>query len=259
MPIKTYRPTTPTRRFQTSVSREDITKERPEKSLVESKKRTGGRNSTGRVTSRFIGGDEYILQYNAELGPPWRTQFGVVLQDVFIAADEPRSHPARAVAAAGALLGFHQRFLGTFLGDVLAGNRCLETPGRGRGSISLDRHGRFPLNLREVGDFLPRLQLHVGLLPVRTVPGESAPPPQFAVERRGTHFVHLDLEQLLHRGLDLRLVGFRVYLETQRTLGIFLEHALLCHQWALYHFIEVHLASASENLRAAASEISTLL
>src|ERR1035438_9111898 len=56
MPIKTYRPTTPTRRFQTVVSREDITKDRPEKSLVESKKRTGGRNSTGRVTSRFIGG-----------------------------------------------------------------------------------------------------------------------------------------------------------------------------------------------------------
>src|SRR6202047_451458 len=56
MPIKTYRPTTPTRRFATVVSREDITKDRPEKSLVESKKRTGGRNSTGRVTSRFIGG-----------------------------------------------------------------------------------------------------------------------------------------------------------------------------------------------------------
>src|SRR5216684_6138354 len=56
MPIKTYRPTTPTRRFQTVVSREDITKERPEKSLLESKQRTGGRNNTGRVTSRFIGG-----------------------------------------------------------------------------------------------------------------------------------------------------------------------------------------------------------
>ncbi len=38
------------------VSREDITKERPEKSLLESKQRTGGRNNTGRVTSRFIGG-----------------------------------------------------------------------------------------------------------------------------------------------------------------------------------------------------------
>src|SRR5882762_8721363 len=56
MPIKTYRPTTPTRRFQTVVSRHDITKDKPEKSLVESKQRTGGRNSTGRVTSRFIGG-----------------------------------------------------------------------------------------------------------------------------------------------------------------------------------------------------------
>ena len=56
MPIKTYRPTTATRRFQTSVSREGITKQRPEKSLVETKKRTGGRNNTGRITSRFIGG-----------------------------------------------------------------------------------------------------------------------------------------------------------------------------------------------------------
>src|SRR5438445_5465860 len=56
MPIKSYRPTTPTRRFQTVVSRKDITKDTPEKSLVESRKRSGGRNSTGRVTSRFIGG-----------------------------------------------------------------------------------------------------------------------------------------------------------------------------------------------------------
>ena len=56
MPIKSYRPVTATRRFQTVVSRQDITKETPEKSLLESKKRTGGRNSTGRVTSRFIGG-----------------------------------------------------------------------------------------------------------------------------------------------------------------------------------------------------------
>src|SRR5439155_26340979 len=56
MPIKTYRPTTPTRRFQTVVSRADITKDRPEKSLVESKSGSGGRSSTGRVSSRFIGG-----------------------------------------------------------------------------------------------------------------------------------------------------------------------------------------------------------
>ena len=56
MPIKTFRPTTPTRRFTTVVSREGLSKKKPEKSLVVSKARTGGRNSTGRVTSRFIGG-----------------------------------------------------------------------------------------------------------------------------------------------------------------------------------------------------------
>ena len=56
MAIKTYSPTTPTRRFQTVVSREDITKDRPEKSLSVGKRKTGGRNSSGHVTSRFIGG-----------------------------------------------------------------------------------------------------------------------------------------------------------------------------------------------------------
>jgi len=56
MPIKTYRPTTATRRFQTITTRDELTKRRPEKSLLESKKGTGGRSSTGRVSSRFIGG-----------------------------------------------------------------------------------------------------------------------------------------------------------------------------------------------------------
>jgi large subunit ribosomal protein L2 len=56
MPIKSFKPTTPTRRFQTYLTREDITKKTPEKSLVEGKKRTGGRTANGRISSRFIGG-----------------------------------------------------------------------------------------------------------------------------------------------------------------------------------------------------------
>src|ERR1700733_12531526 len=56
MAVKSYNPTTPTRRFQTVVSRDDITKQKPEKSLVKGKRKTGGRSSTGRVSSRFIGG-----------------------------------------------------------------------------------------------------------------------------------------------------------------------------------------------------------
>jgi large subunit ribosomal protein L2 len=56
MPIKTYRPTTPTRRFQTVVSRKDLTDKKPEKSLTAGKQRTGGRNNLGHTTSRFRGG-----------------------------------------------------------------------------------------------------------------------------------------------------------------------------------------------------------
>ena len=56
MAVKSFKPTTPTRRFQTVVSREDITKQTPEKSLVRGKRATGGRSSTGRISSRFRGG-----------------------------------------------------------------------------------------------------------------------------------------------------------------------------------------------------------
>ena len=56
MPIKTYRPTSSARRFQTSVSREDLTRDRPEKSLVTGKKRSGGRNNKGRICVWFRGG-----------------------------------------------------------------------------------------------------------------------------------------------------------------------------------------------------------
>jgi len=56
MPIKTYRPTTPTRRFQTTVSREEITRAKPEKALSKGQSRSGGRNSKGRICIRFRGG-----------------------------------------------------------------------------------------------------------------------------------------------------------------------------------------------------------
>src|SRR3984893_2333234 len=56
MAVKSFRPTTPTRRFQTVVSREDITKQTPEKSLVKGKRASGCRSRTGRISSRFRGG-----------------------------------------------------------------------------------------------------------------------------------------------------------------------------------------------------------
>jgi large subunit ribosomal protein L2 len=56
MPVKTFRPLTPSTRYITIASFDDITKTRPEKSLVVIRKKTGGRNCYGRVTARGIGG-----------------------------------------------------------------------------------------------------------------------------------------------------------------------------------------------------------
>src|SRR6185295_414484 len=56
MPVKIFRPLTPSTRYITIASNDDITKTRPEKSLVQIRKKTGGRNCYGRVTSRGIGG-----------------------------------------------------------------------------------------------------------------------------------------------------------------------------------------------------------
>lgn len=55
MAIKKYRPTTPTRRYYT-VNRPEITKKKAEKSLIFSKKTSGGRNNMGRITARHRGG-----------------------------------------------------------------------------------------------------------------------------------------------------------------------------------------------------------
>jgi large subunit ribosomal protein L2 len=56
MPIKKYKPTSPGRRGMTAYTFEEITKNTPEKSLVEPLKRNAGRNNQGRLTTRHRGG-----------------------------------------------------------------------------------------------------------------------------------------------------------------------------------------------------------
>lgn len=56
MPVRTYEPTSPGRRFQSVIVTPGLSKNDPEKSLIRSHKRSGGRNNTGRVTARHRGG-----------------------------------------------------------------------------------------------------------------------------------------------------------------------------------------------------------
>ncbi len=56
MPVKNYRPYTPSRRYMTTSDFAEVTKITPEKSLLAPIKKSGGRNNRGRITTRFRGG-----------------------------------------------------------------------------------------------------------------------------------------------------------------------------------------------------------
>ena len=56
MGIKSSKPTSPGKRFQTTSTFEEITRKKPEKSLLRPLNKKGGRNSNGRITSRHSGG-----------------------------------------------------------------------------------------------------------------------------------------------------------------------------------------------------------
>ena len=56
MPLKKFKPTSPGRRFQSTLDFTELSRGRPEKSLTSGMRSTGGRNNQGRTTSRFMGG-----------------------------------------------------------------------------------------------------------------------------------------------------------------------------------------------------------
>jgi large subunit ribosomal protein L2 len=88
MGIKTYRPTTPSMRFTTVSTFEEITKSRPERSLVTARKRGSGRGSAGRITTRHKGGGHKrkyrVLDFRRE-------KFGIPARVAAIEYDPNRS------------------------------------------------------------------------------------------------------------------------------------------------------------------------
>ena len=56
MAVKRYKPTSPARRFMTVSAYTELTGDKPERSLLQDKRKTGGRNNQGKITVRHIGG-----------------------------------------------------------------------------------------------------------------------------------------------------------------------------------------------------------
>ena len=56
MPVKTYKPTSPGKRHKEGFSFSDITRKKPEKSLLISLRKKAGRNNQGKISARHKGG-----------------------------------------------------------------------------------------------------------------------------------------------------------------------------------------------------------
>jgi large subunit ribosomal protein L2 len=84
MALKKLRPVTPGTRHRLAPSFSDITKTTPEKSLVVTVKKTGGRNSKGRMTMRYIGGGHKqklrIIDFKRNKFDAFRTHRFIVLR-----------------------------------------------------------------------------------------------------------------------------------------------------------------------------------
>lgn len=88
MALKKYKPTTPSRRHMVTSAFDDITKSTPERSLLRPKKSTGGRNSSGRITTRHKGGGH---KRRYRLIDFKRNKFGVPAKVAAIEYDPNRS------------------------------------------------------------------------------------------------------------------------------------------------------------------------
>ena len=60
MAIRVYKPTSPARRFMSVLTFEGVTKKKPEKALLEIKKKNAGRNAQGKITVRHQGGGNKV-------------------------------------------------------------------------------------------------------------------------------------------------------------------------------------------------------
>jgi large subunit ribosomal protein L2 len=88
MALKTYKPTSPGKRQQVSVDYSELSKERPEKSLLDSLHSKGGRNNVGRMTVRHQGGGHRRLYRIIDFK---RNKFGIPARVVSIEYDPNRS------------------------------------------------------------------------------------------------------------------------------------------------------------------------
>src|SRR5258707_5545105 len=117
MALKEFRPLTPTQRFKSLPAFDEITKWRPEKRLLRPKKRSGGRNTHGRLTSRHIGGGHKQKYRKVDFK---RRKRGITAEVVGIEYDPNRSARIALIKYADGELSYILAPVGLLVGAKVA-------------------------------------------------------------------------------------------------------------------------------------------
>ena len=152
MAIKSFNPTTPSRRHMTVMDRSDLTKKAPERSLTFGKKSTGGRNNQGRMTTRFRGaGNKRRFRMIDFL----RNKDGIAAKVVALEYDPNRSANIALIVYADGVKSYILATEGMKVGDkVMNGSKAELKPGN-------------VLKLRDI-------PVGVGICCIEMVPGAGA-------------------------------------------------------------------------------------
>ena len=114
MPIKKYKPYTPSRRNMSTLVVPGLSKERPEKSLTFGRRESGGRNNRGRTTARFRGGGHRQLLRDVDFK---RTKTGIPAQVKRLEYDPNRTANIALVAYTDGAKAYIIAPLGLSVGD----------------------------------------------------------------------------------------------------------------------------------------------
>src|SRR5437764_12000275 len=185
MALKNYRPLTPIQRFKQTPAFDEITKSRPARSLIEPKKRSGGRNNHGRLTSRHIGGGHKQNYRKVDFK---RRKHGLVAEALGIEYDPTRSARSALIKYSDAELSYILAPNGLQVGaKVVAGN-----------DVAPDLGNSLPLRAIPLGTNIHNIELSRGRggqvarsggqqAIVNKLEGVDAPRKQPAAEARRMH------------------------------------------------------------------------
>jgi large subunit ribosomal protein L2 len=123
MPLRDYKPTSPGRRFMTRATFEEITTTEPYKPLLESQKRTSGRNASGRLTVRHRGGGEKQHYRRIDFR---RDKFGIPARLATIEYDPNRSARIALVTYADGEKRYVLQPTGLKVGDTIVASQTAD-------------------------------------------------------------------------------------------------------------------------------------